>query len=76
MSDVMVEKTTEKKVLRRNPRVKDTVQSTSVTKRVSGSRGEETVLDRYHIEINNILVDIKIISYEKESVPENLGSGV
>lgn len=49
------------------PIVRDIVQSTSIGKT---PEGESHLLDRYTIEINNILVDIKIVSYETESVPE------
>ncbi len=34
------------------------------------SRGKATILDKYRIDINNILVDIVIVNYEEESVPE------
>ncbi|MBR9703231.1 hypothetical protein GOV10_04285, partial [Candidatus Woesearchaeota archaeon] len=47
--------------------VRDTVQSTFIGKT---PEGESRMLDKYTIEINNILVDIKIVSYETESVPE------
>lgn len=33
-------------------------------------RGKATVIDKYRIDINNILVDIVIVTYEEESVPE------
>lgn len=50
----------------KEPKIKDT--GTFVTQ--NDSRGAKQVLDKYRIEINNILVDISIISYEEESVPQ------
>ena len=41
----------------------------SLTKSIN-EKGKQEVLDKYQIDINNVVVEVKILSYEEEAVPE------